>query len=67
MRCAGSTPAARTKRGKMIEYHNNKFFIQNIIKEYAKKVPQANLKSEACQKDLATYISERIQKQKEKI
>jgi len=51
----------------MVEYHNNKFFIQGLIKEYAKKVPQANLSTEACQKDLATFISERIQKQKEKI
>jgi len=51
----------------MVEYHNNKFFIQSLIKEYAKKVPQANLKSDACQRDLATFISERIQKQKEKI
>ena len=51
----------------MVEYHNNKFFIQDLIKEYAKKVPQANLSTEACQKDLAIFISERIQKQKEGI
>ena len=52
---------------KMSEYCNNKFFIQGILKEYVKKVPQANLMSETCQRDLATFISEKIQEQKDKI
>ena len=51
----------------MSEYCNNKFFIQGILKEYVKKVPQANLMSESCQLDLAAYISEKIQKEKNKV
>jgi hypothetical protein len=51
----------------MSEYCNNKFFIQGVLKEYAEKVPQANLKSENCQRDLAAYISEKIQKEKNKV
>ena len=51
----------------MSEYCNNKFFIQGVLKEYAEKVPQANLKSENCQRDLAAYISEKIQKETNKV
>jgi orotate phosphoribosyltransferase-like protein len=51
----------------MGEYCNNKFFIQGVLREYINKVPQANLMSESCQRDLAAYISEKIQEQKNKI
>ena len=45
-----------------MQYHHTKFFIESVIREFAKSVKgQVNLSSPAAQKQLALLISTRIE------
>tara|TARA_R100000030_G_C3145192_1_gene96739 strand:- start:237 stop:416 length:180 start_codon:yes stop_codon:yes gene_type:complete len=49
----------------MMQYYHTKFFIEEVIKEFTKNVQgQVNLSSPTAQKELALFISTRIEESK---